>query len=82
MMNVLAKGMNKLVEMLYVFGAVIGLSLVFVYPVVGGLLLVIAFLAGHILRGKQIQQKDVKDEQELYAPIVINCKRVKAKKAA
>ena len=82
MMNVLAKGMNKLVEMLYVFGAVIGLSLVFVHPVVGGLLLVIAFLAGHILRGKQIQQKDVKDEQELYAPIVINCKRVKAKKAA
>lgn len=82
MMNVLAKGMNKLVEMLYVFGAVIGLSLVFVYPVFGGLLLVIAFLAGHILRGKQIQQKDVKDEQELYAPVVINCKRVKAKKAA
>ncbi len=79
MMNVLAKGMNKLVEMLYVFGAVIGLSLVFVYPVVGGLLLVIAFLAGHILRGKQIQQKD---EQELYAPVVKNCKRVKAKKAA
>lgn len=79
MMNVLAKGMNKLVEMLYVFGAVIGLSLVFVYPVVGGLLLVIAFLAGHILRGKQIQQKD---EQELYAPAVKNCKRVKAKKAA
>lgn len=79
MMNVLAKGMNKLVEMLYVFGAVIGLSLVFVYPVFGGLLLVIAFLAGHILRGKQIQQKD---EQELYAPVVKNCKRVKAKKAA
>lgn len=79
MINVLAKGMNKLVEMLYVFGAVIGLSLVFVYPVVGGLLLVIAFLAGHILRGKQIQQKD---EQELYAPVVKNCKRVKAKKAA
>ena len=79
MMNVLAKGMNKLVEMLYVFGAVIGLSLVFVYPVIGGLLLVIAFLAGHILRGKQIQQKD---EQELYAPVVKNCKRVKAKKAA
>ena len=79
MMNVLAKGMNKLVEMLYVFGAVIGLSIVFVYPVVGGLLLVIAFLAGHILRGKQIQQKD---EQELYAPVVKNCKRVKAKKAA
>ena len=79
MMNVLAKGMNKLVEMLYVFGAVIGLSLVFVYPVVGGLLLVIAFLAGHILRGKQIQQKD---EQELYAPVVKNCKRVKTKKAA
>ena len=79
MMNVLAKGMKKLVEMLYVFGAVIGLSLVFVYPVVGGLLLVIAFLAGHILRGKQIQQKD---EQELYAPVVKNCKRVKAKKAA
>ena len=79
MMNVLAKGMTKLVEMLYVFGAVIGLSLVFVYPVVGGLLLVIAFLAGHILRGKQIQQKD---EQELYAPVVKNCKRVKAKKAA
>ena len=78
-MNVLAKGMNKLVEMLYVFGAVIGLSIVFVYPVVGGLLLVIAFLAGHILRGKQIQQKD---EQELYAPVVKNCKRVKAKKAA
>lgn len=79
MMNVLANGMNKLVEMLYVFGAVIGLSLVFVYPVVGGLLLVIAFLAGHILRGKQIQQKD---EQEHYAPVVKNCKRVKAKKAA
>ncbi len=79
MMNVLAKGMNKLVEMMYVFGTVIGLSLVFVYPVVGGLLLVIAFLTGHILRGKQIQQKD---EQELYAPVVKNCKRVKAKKAA
>lgn len=82
MTNVLAKGMNKLVEMLYVFGVVIGLSLVFVYPVFGGLLLVIAFLAGHILRGKQVQQKDVKDEQEVYAPVVKNCKYVKTKKAA
>ena len=82
MMNLLTKGMNKLVEMMYVFGAVIGLSLVFVYPVIGGLLLVIAFLAGHILRGKQIKQMEDKDEQELYAPVVKNCKRVKVKKAA
>lgn len=82
MMNVLTKGMNNLVEMMYVFGAVIGLSLVFVYPVVGGLLLVIAFLAGHIQNGKQIQQAEVKDEQELFAPVVKNCKRVKAKKVA
>lgn len=82
MMNVLTKGMNNLVEMMYVFGAVIGLSLVFVYPVVGGLLLVIAFLSEHIQGGKQIQQAEVKDEQELFAPVVKSCKRVRTKKAA
>ena len=74
--------MNKLVEMMYVFGAVIGLGIVFIYPVVGGLLLVIAFLAGYIQRGKQAETMEVKEEPELFAPAVKSCKRVKTKMAA